>query len=67
MSSWTNTFVSADPRFPSRLDAGKELKSEVRGDLDILDTLKLRPKKKKGRNSRGDFIEVKAVDVRREG
>lgn len=36
-------------------------------DFEILDTLQPHPKTKKARNTRGDFIDVKAVEVRREG
>lgn len=62
-------FIGSDLMYPYRLYARKWLKGEVPGDLDleILDTLQPRPKTKKGRNSRGDFIDVKAVEVRREG
>lgn len=62
-------FIGSEVMLPYRRYARLWLKGQAPTDLDptLLATLaQPRPKTKKGRNSRGEFIDVQAIDVRRE-
>ncbi len=61
-------FIGSEVMHPYRLYARRWLKGEVPGEMDFeeLEKMKPGPASKKGRNARGEFIDVKAVEVRRE-
>ncbi len=63
------SFIGSEVMYPYRMYARKWLKGQVPGDLDLEELDKIKPTQtlKKGRNSRGEFIDVKPIEVRREG